>query len=175
MRCFLNLRPPPHFLDALFSASLLLITLPLVYNSSHLLSYQFWSEGYREGIEEGKKESVQAGFNVGFREGATSGLAFGQCRGAAISVDIFAGQVPGSSEWKAKIAQTAAMVDHMTPRDAAKEAGMDFEKKYGNRDGDGDGVGDGKTESENTFAKKTADARAELESAGFKHRDFKLE
>mmetsp|Transcript_43297 Transcript_43297/g.69702 ORF Transcript_43297/g.69702 Transcript_43297/m.69702 type:complete len:103 (+) Transcript_43297:290-598(+) len=60
---------------------------------------QFWSEGYREGVEEGKKATVQQGFNRGFREGAAAGLAYGQVRGAACSVAIFAGQVPGSSRW----------------------------------------------------------------------------
>jgi len=63
---------------------------------------QFWSEGYREGIEEGKKATVQRGFNVGFREGAAAGVAYGQVRGAAVSVGIFAGQVPGSGGWRTR-------------------------------------------------------------------------
>jgi hypothetical protein len=146
-------------------------TLPNLPVPTHLPS-QFWSEGYRDGIEEGKKATVQSGFNVGFREGATAGLAFGQARGAAISVGIFAGQVPGSSEWKSEISQTMTMVAAMTPRDASVAAGVDFEKTLlGNENsGDGDGTGDGET-----FADKTSLANRELETAGFKHREFDLE
>lgn len=101
--------------------------------SSHVpprpLLSQFWSEGYREGIEEGKKATVQEGFNLGFREGAAAGVAYGQVRGAACSVAIFAGQVPGSSGWKAALAETLKTVDALpTPMDAVKAARVDFER-----------------------------------------------
>ena len=77
----------------------------------------------------GREESHRAGgFNLGFREGATAGLAYGQARGAACSVSIFAGQVPGSSGWKASIAATTRMLEEMKPSAAAKSAREDFER-----------------------------------------------
>lgn len=79
-------------------------------------------------MEEGKKATVQAGFNVGFREGATAGLAYGQARGVERSVRIFAGQVPGSSEWTSAVAETARLIEEMPPRDAARAAGEEFER-----------------------------------------------
>lgn len=134
-------------------------------------------------MEEGKKATVQAGFNVGFREGATAGLAYGQARGAARSVQIFAGQVPGSSEWTSAVAETARLVEEMTPRDAARAAGEAFERTRRDADGEtrgGDGQNDAKNVADGSaaaasFAARVRAARDELEAAGFEHRTFKLE
>ena len=101
---------------------------PLTIPSPPRARSQFYNEGYREGVEEGKKATVQEGFNLGFREGATAGLAYGQARGAACSVAIFAGQVPGSSGWKASIAATTRTLEEMKPSAAAKSAREDFER-----------------------------------------------
>ena len=102
------------------------------------LSPQFWSEGYREGIEEGKKATVQRGFNVGFREGAAAGVAYGQVRGAAVSVGIFAGQVPGSGGWADAVRGAAGIVQRMRPADAAREAKADHERLLRSESRDGD-------------------------------------
>ena len=132
-------------------------------------------------MEEGKKATVQAGFNIGFREGATAGLAYGQARGVERSVRIFAGQVPGSSEWTSAVAETARLVEEMTPRDAARAAGKAFERARRDADGEtrgGDGqnadVADGSAAAA-SFAARVRAARDELEAAGFEHRTFKLE
>ena len=164
------------------------------------LSPQFWSEGYREGIEEGKKATVQRGFNVGFREGAAAGVAYGQVRGAAVSVGIFAGQVPGSGGWADAVRGAAGIVQRMRPADAAREAKADHERVVRSelRDGDpgtptrsepepeppsdpdGGSVGKappkrGRGEDEDeTFAGKMRGARDELERAGFELRDVEL-
>ena len=144
---------------------------------------QFWNEGYREGVEEGKKATVQAGFNVGFREGATAGLAYGQARGAARSVQIFAGQVPGSSGWTSAVAETARLIEEMPPRDAARAAGEDSERvqrntgdaTHGGDGKDADGADGGAASASATFAARVRVARDELAAAGFEHRTFKLE
>jgi len=102
------------------------------------ISPQFWSEGYREGIEEGKKATVQRGFNVGFREGAAAGVAYGQVRGAAVSVGIFAGQVPGSGGWADAVRGAAGIVQRMRPADAAREAKADHERLLRSESRDGD-------------------------------------
>lgn len=144
---------------------------------------QFWNEGYREGVEEGKKATVQAGFNVGFREGATAGLAYGQARGAARSVRIFAGQVPGSSEWTSAVATTARLIEEMPPRDAARAAGEDAERARrdtcdaarGGDEKDADDTEKNGGETSATFAARVRAARDELAAAGFEHRTFKLE
>ena len=164
------------------------------------LSPQFWSEGYREGIEEGKKATVQRGFNRGFREGAAAGVAYGQVRGAAVSVGIFAGQVPGSGGWADAVRGAAGIVQRMRPADAAREAKADHERVVRSelRDGDpgtptrsepepeppsdpdGGSVGKappkrGRGEDEDdTFAGKMRGARDELERAGFELRDVEL-
>ena len=132
-------------------------------------------------MEEGKKATVQAGFNVGFREGATAGLAYGQARGVERSVRIFAGQVPGSSEWTSAVAETARLVEEMTPRDAARAAGEAFERARRDADGETRG-GDGQnadgadgSAAAASFAARVRAARDELAAAGFEHRTFKLE
>lgn len=72
---------------------------------------------------------MQEGFNLGFKEGATAGLAYGQVRGAACSVAIFAGQVPGSSRWKESIAETFKTMEQLAaPVDAARAARVNFER-----------------------------------------------
>ena len=72
---------------------------------------------------------MQQGFNLGFKEGATAGLAYGQVRGAACSVAIFAGQVPGSSRWKESIAETLRTMEQLAaPVDAVRAARVDFER-----------------------------------------------
>jgi len=130
---------------------------------------------------------VQAGFNEGFREGATAGLAYGQARGTAHSVRIFAGRVPGSSDWKKSLAKTIAMIEEMTPRDAAKAAGADFEKTAGanarerSRGGTDATSGDSRTGEETLrvenragfpFFERIDSARAECSAAGFEQREF---
>ena len=147
---------------------------------------QFWNEGYREGLEEGKKATVQAGFNVGFREGATAGLAYGQARGVERSVRIFAGQVPGSSEWTSAVAETARLIEEMPPRDAARAAGEEFERARKDADDEtrgGDARDMDENENENhgettgvgAFAARVRAARDELDAAGFEHRTFNIE
>ena len=120
---------------------------------------------------------MQEGFNLGFREGATAGLAYGQARGAACSVAIFAGQVPGSSGWKASIAATTRTLEEMKPSASAKFAREDFERVLaaeaagsdpGTRDASSPRV------DETSFAARVRDARRELETAGFPCRDFHL-
>ena len=101
-------------------------------------SPQFWSEGYREGIEEGKKATVQEGFNVGFREGASAGMAYGQVRGAAVSVGIFAGQTPGSGGWTEAVVGAAGMISRMKPVDAVREAKADHARVMRTELNDGD-------------------------------------
>ena len=101
-------------------------------------SPQFWSEGYREGIEEGKKATVQEGFNVGFREGASAGMAYGQVRGAAVSVGIFAGQTPGSGGWTEAVVGASGMISRMKPVDAVREAKADHARVMRTELNDGD-------------------------------------
>lgn len=72
---------------------------------------------------------MQEGFNLGFKEGATAGLAYGQVRGAACSVAIFAGQVPGSSRWKESIVETLKTMEQLAaPVDAVRAARVEFER-----------------------------------------------
>jgi hypothetical protein len=120
---------------------------------------------------------VQEGFNLGFREGATAGLAYGQARGAACSVAIFAGQVPGSSGWKASVAATTRMLEETKPSAAAKSAREDFERVLAAEAAGSDpGTPDASspTADEWSFGERMRDARRELESAGFQFRDFNL-
>ena len=141
-------------------------------------------------MEEGKKATVQAGFNVGFREGATAGLAYGQARGVERSVRIFAGQVPGSSEWTSAVAETARLIEEMPPRDAARAAGEEFERARKDADdetrgGDARDMDENENENENenngettgvgAFAARVRAARDELDAAGFEHRTFNTE
>ena len=166
-------------------------------------SPQFWSEGYREGIEEGKKATVQEGFNVGFREGASAGMAYGQVRGAAVSVGIFAGQTPGSGGWTEAVVGASGMISRMKPVDAVREAKADHARVMRTELNDGDpGTptrnlagepepskasdpdGDSKTPPKRargethgtygTFAGKMRGARDEIEAAGFELRDVEL-
>ena len=120
---------------------------------------------------------MQEGFNLGFREGATAGLAYGQARGAACSVSIFAGQVPRSSGWKASIAATTRMLEETKPSAAAKSAREDFERVLAAEAAGSDpGTPDASHPSadEGSFGERMRDARRELESAGFQFRDFNL-
>lgn len=165
-------------------------------------SPQFWSEGYREGIEEGKHVKVQEGFNVGFREGASAGMAYGQVRGAAVSVGIFAGQTPGSGGWTEAVVGASGMISRMKPVDAVREAKADHARVMRTELNDGDpGTptrnlagepepskasdpdGDsktppkrarGETHTDGTFAGKMRGARDEIEAAGFELRDVEL-
>ena len=165
-------------------------------------SPQFWSEGYREGIEEGKKATVQEGFNVGFREGASAGMAYGQVRGAAVSVGIFAGQTPGSGGWTEAVVGASGMISRMKPVDAVREAKADHARVMRTELNDGDPgtptrnlAGEpepskasdpdeggktppkrarGETHTDGTFAGKMRGARDEIEAAGFELRDVEL-
>ena len=57
-------------------------------------------------------------------------VAYGQVRGAACSVAIFAGQVPGSSRWKESIAETLRTMEQLAkPVDAVRAARVDFERR----------------------------------------------
>ncbi len=131
-------------------------------------------------------------------------MAYGQVRGAAVSVGIFAGQVPGSGGWADAVRGAAGIVQRMRPADAAREAKADHERLLRSESRDGDpgtptrsepqpeppaGRSDrgprgrnphpkpqrGRGEDEDgTFAGKMRGARDELERAGFELRDVEL-
>ena len=127
-------------------------------------------------------------------------MAYGQVRGAAVSVGIFAGQVPGSGGWADAVRGAAGIVQRMRPADAAREAKADHERVVRSELRDGDpgaptevgararapvgsrrgSVGKappkrGRGEDEDeTFAGKMRGARDELERAGFELRDVEL-
>ena len=156
----------------------------------------------KRGIEEGKKATVQEGFNVGFREGASAGMAYGQVRGAAVSVGIFAGQTPGSGGWTEAVVGASGMISRMKPVDAVREAKADHARVMRTELNDGDPgtptrsqadepepskASDldeggktppkralGETHTDGTFAGKMRGARDEIEAAGFELRDVEL-
>jgi hypothetical protein len=70
----------------------------------------------------------------------TAGLAYGQVRGAACSVAIFAGQVPGSSGWKEKIAGTLKTMEELGANYGFKAARVDFERAMAAEAGGGEPV-----------------------------------
>ena len=49
-------------------------------------------------------------------------------QGAAVSVGIFAGQVPGGGGWADAVRGAAGIVQRMRPADAAREAKADHER-----------------------------------------------
>lgn len=71
----------------------------------------FYNTGYREGLEEGKEQTLQQGFNAGFTAGAHAAYSWGALRGAAKTLEVFAGQVAGTSELQPKVEALAKLVD----------------------------------------------------------------
>ena len=65
-------------------------------------------------------------------------MAYGQVRGAAVSVGVFAGQVPGSGGWADAVRGAAGIVQRMRPADAAREAKADHERLLRSESRDGD-------------------------------------
>lgn len=78
----------------------------------------FYNAGYREGIEEGKAKTLQHGFNIGFKEGAQAGLRWGEVSASIKTLQIFAGQVAGSSQFQQAVGGLAQELSKITPRQA---------------------------------------------------------
>ncbi|GAX80714.1 hypothetical protein CEUSTIGMA_g8149.t1 [Chlamydomonas eustigma] len=80
--------------------------------------HTFHHAGYREAIEEGKRATLQSGFNIGFREGVQAGLDWGQLDGMIQTLDIFCGQVAGTSGLRQEVNEMAKQFKDIPRRQA---------------------------------------------------------
>jgi hypothetical protein len=71
--------------------------------------------GYREGIEEGKAETLQQGFNLGFQEGARAGFALGRMSACVKTLEIYAGQVSGTSHLQEPVQRLGKRIQDVPP------------------------------------------------------------
>jgi len=83
---------------------------------------QHHNAGYLDGLEIGKAETVQSGFNAGFLEGGRAGFDYGQARGAALSLRVFADRAGGSPTWSSAVETSEERFKGMTTVRALKAA-----------------------------------------------------